>query len=70
MRSDDAVVGLISPGEITWIPYSVSMPQTFVIATLGRYPTLSRGPVHRGGGSEILARADPFDGTSATLLAA
>ena len=29
----------MSPAEITWIPYSVSMPQTLVIATLGRYPT-------------------------------
>ena len=36
MSKEDAVVGLISPEEITWIPYSVSIPQTFVIATIGR----------------------------------
>ena len=39
MSSEEAVVGLISSLETTRMPYSVSMPQTFAMATIGRYPT-------------------------------
>ena len=43
IKSEDAVVGLMSPVVSTCTPYSVSIPQTFVIATLGRYRTVWRG---------------------------
>src|SRR5271166_4976823 len=79
IKSEDAVVGLMSPVVTTCTPYSVSIPQTFVIATPGRYPRKGRqlahlrqpaGPAGRPRTSEVLTGPDPFDRTSAALLPA
>src|SRR2546423_14472714 len=38
MSTDDAAIGLASPGPTDWMPYSVSMPHTLGMATDGPYP--------------------------------
>src|SRR5665213_1644053 len=51
MSTDEATIGLGSPFS-TWMPYSVSMPQTFGMATRRPYPHFSL---------KILTGADPLD---------
>src|SRR3954454_7773385 len=41
MSTDDAEIGLVSPTPRWTIPYSVSMPTTFWMATTARYPDVS-----------------------------
>ena len=48
MRADEAAIGLGSAVPRTMIPYSVSMPRTFTMATRRRYPSWL-GKVAHGG---------------------
>src|SRR5579875_739832 len=79
---EEAAMGLASPGPDSWMPYSVSMPHTFGMATAGPYPggglkvRSRRGrPIRRGAPlprpavrSEVLARGHTLDGATTCCL--
>src|SRR5260370_41435454 len=73
MSTEEAAIGLASPGPTEWMPYSVSMPHTLGMATDGPYPgaAASGAPCSAAGGwLDGLAGPPALDGASTRRLLA
>src|SRR4051794_17147048 len=65
MSTEEAEIGLGSPTPRWTTPYSVSMPQTFWMATTASYRSAAAEGVQTAAGLKILTGCDPFDGSAA-----
>src|SRR5437879_5360026 len=73
MSTEEAAIGLASPGPTEWMPYSVSMPHTLGMATDGPYPgAAANGALRSAAGDclEVLAGPHALDGASTGRLLA